>query len=189
MSHVQEIILRNKVDRRDALPSLDVKVIKREMETQRESPAVMEQHSQTGILKGVDGVSQTPPAGLLCVFKAATQTGILKGVDRSSQTPQAGLVGAFEAATQTGSMKGVDGCSQTNQVLVLCEMSDGQCVKKDSKKQPPFKTKRRLSTLSKPASDIFEVCLYSRFSDLRFIICFHHYRDHVKYNKAQRKGQ
>ena len=77
-------------------PAWMMKVIKREMETQRDSPAVMEQHSQTGILKGVDGVYQTPPAGLL---------------------------GAFEAATQAGSMKGVDGCSQTNQVLVLCEMS------------------------------------------------------------------
>ena len=71
-------------------PAWMMKVIKREMETQRESAAVMDQHSQTGILKGVDG------------------------------------------------------CSQTNQVLVLCEMSDGQCVKKDSKKQPPIKTKKKI---------------------------------------------
>ena len=123
-------------------PAWMMKVIKREIEIQRESPAVMDQHSQTGILKGVDGVSQTPPAGLLGAFKAATQTGILKGVDGSSQTPPAGILGALEAATQTGILKGVDGCSQTNQVLVLCEMSDGQYVKKDNKKQPPVKVKK-----------------------------------------------
>ena len=72
------------------------------------------------------------------------KAGILIGVDRISQANEAGLVGAFEAATQTGSMKGVDGCSQTNQVLVLCEMSDGQCVKKDSNKYPPVKTKKKI---------------------------------------------
>ena len=35
----------------------------------------------------------------------------------------------------------------------------------------PSRLKRRLLTLSKPVSDIFEVCLYSRFSDFRLIKC------------------
>ena len=117
MSHVQEIILRNKVDRRDALPSL-MKVIKREIETQTESQAVMEHYTQTGLLSGRDKGTQTHPAGLLCTFEAGTQTGLLSEVD---------------------------GCFQTHpgitKILVLRQMSDGQCVKKDTNKEPPVKDK------------------------------------------------